>query len=78
MSFFNFRKIQEIFKNISENIGLVFEQNDGRNEMCKICGKNVTNNDFSVQFEDDSEDELSSRCLYCNKTFIKAKERISR
>ncbi|MGL5175898.1 MAG: hypothetical protein ACRC7F_06045 [Cetobacterium sp.] len=78
MSFFNFRKIQEIFRNISENIELIFEQRDGRNEICRICGKSVNNNDFSVQFQDESEDKLTSRCLYCNKTFIKAKERISR
>lgn len=78
VSFFNFRKIQEIFRNISENIELIFEQRDGRNEICRICGKSVNNNDFSVQFQDESEDKLTSRCLYCNKTFIKAKERISR
>lgn len=74
LNFFSFKRIQEIFKNIARNIELIFEQREGRNEFCKICGKRVPNSDFSEQFED--ENELSSRCLYCNKKFIKARERI--
>ena len=74
LNFFSFKRIQEIFKNIARNIELVFEQREGRNEFCKICGKRVPNSDFSEQFEDESE--LSSRCLYCNKKFIKARERV--
>ncbi|MGL5669764.1 MAG: hypothetical protein ACRDDQ_00575 [Cetobacterium sp.] len=74
LNFFSFKRIQEIFKNIARNIELIFEQREGRNEFCKICGKRVPNSDFSVQFED--EGELSSRCLYCNKKFIKARERV--
>ena len=75
LSFFSFKRIQEIFKNIARNIDLLFQQTKGRNEFCKICGKRVPNSDFSEQFQDE-EDELTSRCLYCNKKFIKAKERI--
>ncbi len=74
LNFFSFKRIQEIFKNIARNIELIFEHREGRNEFCKICGKRVPNSDFSEQFED--ENELSSRCLYCNKKFIKARERI--
>lgn len=74
LNFFSFKRIQEIFKNIARNIELIFEQREGRNEFCKIYGKRVPNSDFSEQFED--EGELSSRCLYCNKKFIKARERV--
>ena len=61
LNFSSFKRIQEIFKNIARNIELIFEQREGRNEFCKICGKRVPNSDFSEQFED--ENELSSRCL---------------
>lgn len=74
LNFLSFKRIQEIFKNIARNIGLIFEQKEGRNEFCKICGRRIPHSDFSEQFHD--EDELSSRCLYCNKKFIKARERI--
>lgn len=75
LNFFSFKRIQEIFRNIATNIELIFEQKEGRNEFCKICGKKVPNSDFSEQFQDES-DNLSSRCLYCNKKFIKARERV--
>ncbi|MCQ8213209.1 hypothetical protein NON08_11935 [Cetobacterium somerae] len=75
LNFFSFKRIQEIFRNIATNIELIFEQKEGRNEFCKICGKKVPNSDFSEQFQDEA-DNLSSRCLYCNKKFIKARERV--
>lgn len=74
LNFFTFKRIQEIFKNIARNIGLSFEQEEECNQLCKICRKEVPNNDYSEQFED--EGELTSRCLYCNKKFIKAREGI--
>ncbi len=55
LNFFSFKRIQEIFKNIARNIELIFEQREGRNEFCKICGKRVPNSDFSEQFEDEGE-----------------------
>lgn len=73
LNFFSFKRIQGIFKNMTKNIELIFEQREGRNEFCKICGRKVPNSDFSEQFHD--EDELNSRCLYCNKKFIKARKR---
>ncbi|MDX8335996.1 hypothetical protein [Candidatus Cetobacterium colombiensis] len=74
LNFLSFKRIQEIFRKIAINMGLIFEQENGRNEFCKICGRKVPCNDFSEQFQD--EDKLSSRCLYCNKKFIKARERV--
>ncbi|WP_297598988.1 hypothetical protein [uncultured Cetobacterium sp.] len=74
LDFFTFKKIQIILKKISENIRFLFEQEQGRNEFCKICGKSVPSSNFEIQFQD--EDRLESRCLYCNKTFIKAREKI--
>lgn len=76
LSLFTFKKIQKIFQGISEHIEFLFEQNQGRNELCKICGKSVPSNNFEIQFED--EDKLNSRCLYCNKIFIKAMQRASK
>lgn len=76
LSLFTFKKIQKVLEGISEHIEVLFKQEQGRNELCKICGKSVPSNNFETQFED--EDKLNSRCLYCNKIFIKAMQRVSK
>ncbi|MGL4987867.1 MAG: hypothetical protein ACRC5F_01245 [Cetobacterium sp.] len=76
IDFFNFRKIQDILKGVSEAIEENFEEEEVHHELCKICKKSVPNSDFSTQFKDEEDDTQSSRCLYCNKNFVKAREAI--
>ncbi|MGL5051324.1 MAG: hypothetical protein ACRC6A_04045 [Fusobacteriaceae bacterium] len=65
-----------LLKEFSNNLEKFFREDTVHTELCKICKKSVRNNDFSAQFEDNGEDNRNSRCLYCNKNFIKAREAI--
>ncbi len=75
---FNYKKLSQIIKNLLSDFNLFHHDSSfkckGDCDTCKMCHKDVPNNNFSVQFRD--LDINRSQCNYCGKVFTKAKEKV--